>query len=183
MTAAQQRSFYFPAWRKAAKVQGWSDKLTGIDLVATRRANWGGPEVDKLYGKLWFVALGLADLDEAEFSTDHLRHACNHLATAGKKRHSADLNNAETNRVVALLHLFTDPDDLDAMHAWLNPEIAAREGMLVQLRSLAPVAYIEAVSRGKFDRADWQHLGTRELSQLLFTIKTRARAKDLAAAH
>lgn len=177
MTTAQQRRFYFPAWNKAAKVHGWKPSLKGADLHATRKVTWGGPEVDKIYGKLWFIALGLADLEDRDVCADDLRHACN-LAATGRKRHSEDLNNRETNRVVALLELLADPDNLSAMNAWLHPDLAAREGVLAQIRKLAPLAYIISVSRGKFSRDDWENLPDQELSQLLFTIKARARAKD-----
>lgn len=180
MTTAQQRRFYFPAWNAAAKVHGWKPSLKGMALLATRKAAWGGPEVDKLYGKLWFIALGLADLEDREFCADHLRHACNLAATGGKKRHSEDLNNKETNRVVALLELLADPENLHAMNAWLHPDAAAREGVLIQIRKLAPLAYIISISRGKFSRDDWENLTDVELSQLLYTIKARARSKAAA---
>ncbi len=176
MTPAQQRRFYFPAWNAAARVHGWKPSLKGMDLHATRKATWGCPEVDKLYGKVWFVALGLADLEDRDVCTDDLRHACN-LAATGRKRHSKDLNNKETNRVVALLELLADPDNLSAMNAWLHPDLAAREGVLAQIRKLAPIGYIISVSRGKFGRDDWENLDDRELGQLLFTLKARARSK------
>jgi hypothetical protein len=179
VTTAQQRSFYFPAWNRAAAVHGWKASLKGADLRATRKATWGGPEVDKVYGKLWFIALGLADLEERDVCAADLRHACN-LAATGKKRHSEDLNNKETNRVVALLELLVDPENLAAMNAWLHPDAAAREGVRVQIRKLAPLAYIISVSRGKFSRDDWENLPDHELSQLLFTLKARARSSRTA---
>ena len=177
MTTAQQRSFYFPAWNRAAAVHGWKASLKGADLRATRKATWGSAEVDKIYGKLWFIALGLADLEEREFCVTDLRHACNLTATGGKKRASEALNNSETNRVVALLELLADPENLAAMNAWLHPGAAAREGVLAQIRKLAPAAYTEAVSMNKFGRRDWENLSDVELGQLLFTLKGRARAK------
>ncbi len=177
MTTAQRRRLYFPAWNAAAKVHGWKPSLKGMALLATRQAAWGGPEVDKLYGKLWFIALGLADLEDREFCADHLRHACNLAATGGKKRHSEDLNNKETNRVVALLELLANPINLHAMNAWLHPDAAAREGVLIQIRKLAPLAYIISISRGKFSRDDWESLPDAELSQLLYTLKARARSR------
>ena len=179
MTTAQQRKFYHPRFRRAAAAHGWRESLRGADLAATRKFSWGAPTVNALYAKVWFIGLGLAELEEREFVLADLRHACNLVATS-RKRHSKELNNREVNRVVALFDLLADPDDLAAMNAWLHPDLAARAGVLAQLHQLAPWAYVAEVARGKFHTPEWETLGDRELQQLLFTIKDRARSRGRA---
>lgn len=193
MTTAQQRRFYFPAWNAAAAAHGWKG-MVGDRLRATKKTPWGAPQVDKIYRAIWLVAESLADEREAPGSLceEDLRHACNHLASEGKTTSCRQLNTRQISRVVRGLlgwtdwdapgkpfrpGLLIDPYDTYAILAWDNPELAAREGVLIQLRKLAPLAYIISVSRGKFSRDDWENLTDAELSQLLFTLKARARSK------
>ena len=76
--------------------------------------------------KVLTTAEVLAHGHHRSVTADDLRRGCNVVATG--KISSGDLDNKQTNRVVALFKLLTDPDDLDAVMNWLHPENARSAG-------------------------------------------------------
>lgn len=180
MTKGQRLGFYFPTWNKVCRVHGWKSRLRGQELLATRRDSWGSPEVDALYRKVWFIALGLADREDRDVTITDLRHACSQMVNPSLV-HSADLNNTETNRVVALFDLLADPDDLNAMTKWLYPENAAKAGLIVSIKRKAPLAYYTAIAKDKFGEGAIDDLDEKQLRQLLATVTARMAKKRKVA--
>lgn len=178
MTSRQTKAYYFPAWNKAARALGWKPSLRGMDLAATRKLSWGLAEVNALYCRVWMTALGIAERDETDLCPDHLRRACNLIATenTGRKESSAKLTSADANRVVALFDLLANAEDVEAMARWEFPERAEKDGLVARIRTLAPYAYIAQVARDKFGFGDWETFNVPALKQLLFTITARARS-------
>jgi hypothetical protein len=164
MTELQQRRFYFPAWRECSIANGWimARGRLQADLAAQRAeyATWPEPALG-LYLKVITVAEQLALSSHRAIVPDDLRHACNIVATG--RQNSGSLDNKQTNRVVNLFRLLRDPDDLDAVMNWENPENADRKSFVAFLKKRFNEAALIAISRNAFDTSDWDSLDIAKL--------------------
>ena len=178
MNEAQQRRFYFPCWNSCAVANGWfmvKGRLRA-DLVAQREeyATWSEPGRE-MYLKVvttaeQFARAGHRVVTEGKPFYD-LRYACNVAATG--RIHSEDLDNKQTNRVVALFKLLTDPDDLDAVMNWLHPENAERGSFVAFLRKRAHEALLITIAKNAFDTDAWDELPIEKLRWLAKELKNR----------
>ena len=174
MTDNQQRRFYFPAWNGCAVANGWvmvKGRLRAdIGNLKPEVQSW--PEPAREMGlKVLVTAEQVASQQHRAVVADDLRHACNYVA-AGKLS-SGDLDNKQTNRVVALFNLLADPEDLDAVMNWLHPENAERGSFVSFLRRKAHEATLRAISNEAFQTKNWEELPIEKLRWLAKELKNR----------
>lgn len=174
MTEAQQRRFYFPCWNACAVANGWfmvKGRLRA-DLVTQREeyAAWSDP-ARELYLKVVTTAEQLALQNHRHVVADDLRRGCNVVATG--KISSGDLDNKQTNRVVALFKLLADPEDLDAVMNWIHPENAERGSFVAFLKKKAHEGLIVTIARNAFATSDWESLPIEKLRWLAKELKNR----------
>lgn len=170
MTPAQS-AMYFRAWGRVSKLHGW--RTSGGRIVGVQAASWGRPVTSELYAAVWELARVLADEAMSDVTPDHIRHAVTHLAL-GEHVSSREYTNKQFDRVLALLRLLTDPDDVKAMLDWQDRD--GHRGRRVRqeytLRH-AQGAYVRSVSADKDGTRNWQALDDERLNQLHMTIKNR----------
>ena len=139
------------------------DGLVAINNLG-RNVQFGRLENDQL------TTLALSDYtafphldDESQFDLDF--HAVAHsrgFGVVGVLNHygfinwyrtgkikSGELDNKQTNRVVALFKLLTDPDDLDAVMNWLHPENAERGSFVAFLKKRAHEGTLIAIAHAR----------------------------------
>lgn len=174
MTEAQQRRFYFPVWNTCAVANGWfmvKGRLRAdLDAQREERATWSDP-AREVYLKVVTAAEQLALADHTAVTADHLRRGCN-LVAAGKVS-SGDLDNKQTNRVVALFRLLADPDDLEAVMTWLNPDRAEHGSFVAFLKKRAHDGVLISIARNAFDTNDWESLPIEKLRWMAKELKNR----------
>lgn len=174
MTKAQKCRFYFPAWSAAAKAHGWQSQ--GAVLQSQRQECWASPDLNALYQQIWSIALEWARRDGRAVKPDDFRHAC-HAVALGRDESSADMDNAELDRIVALFKLLADPDDLRAVMAWSSPNEARRKRLLWWIRHNCVESYVVAVCRQKFGTDEITGLRFDQLSQLHMTLRNRRNSR------
>lgn len=174
MTSAQAKALYWPAWARVASVHGW--KTARGRLIGQRRPAFGGPVVDGLYQRIWNTAQALAENAVRAPLPDDFRHAC-HIIALGQDVSSLRLSNAQLDRVVALLRLLADPDDVEAMMLWSSPEDSDRRRIIWRIRRAAPLAYIDSICRDRFGPRytppNWEELPIACLRDLVRTLSSR----------
>jgi hypothetical protein len=175
MTPAQ-RQLYFRTWGACAKARGWTAR-DGREADSAWFA--AAPDLVELHTQVWNEAGALAALEGRDVSADDLRHACHRVA--GAPPSSAKLSNADLDRVLALFRLLADPDDLDAMLAWENPEASEAKRLLWAIRRLAPEAYTRALASDRFHTKNWEALPVGDLRQLALTLRLRKPGQAAAA--
>jgi hypothetical protein len=182
MTAAQKFKFYFPAWTACVRANSWRKergRLVGHNLQpATGNLQ---PELAKVFTFATQRALQAG----RSLAVDDLRHGC-HLVALGRDKSSADLTNAEVDKVVTLFHLLANPDDLDARLGWDAYARGEDPGAVRRLEwfivKSAPEAYIRSVSADKFGTRQWEQLTLPQKKHLAMTLANRRTVKIAAAA-
>lgn len=181
MTDAQRMAFYLPAWQRAFAIHWQRAGKLGCVPRDGRPAN---PHVAVIEE----AALALAQAAGRRLPTEEmLRHAATAVATTHYAAHdprakittsSKALTTAQTNHLVALLDLLTDPDNLAASVRWDHPERAEAEAVDQAIRQF-PAAYVAALARSARFRTDcWQGMELGERKQLLMTLRNRARSSQ-----
>ena len=183
MTHAQLKWFYMPAWRRCAHANDWTMSRGRLvaDLAAQREESlqWKEPYGPTLRQVLDLAAQLAAKIHRAIIADD-LRHACNVVATG--RESSKNLTNPQVNRVVSLFNLLRDPEDLDAIMAWLHPENAERASFISFLRKQASEEALCAISRNAYDTIFWEDLELSKLRWMCTEVKSRKRKLDVANA-
>ncbi len=171
MTTRQQRFLYFPAWRRALAA-GWAKR----DGVLFPRPALQPAQRD-LVEQIHTQASSHVARQYRGVDADDLRHAA-HVVAIGRDKSSAQLTNAETDRVLALCRVIANPDDIQAILDWENRSGPDRRRLLwVIEHGPAPEAYVQTVANGKFGTADLRKLSTPQLLMLATTLSARYRAK------
>lgn len=169
MTDAQKFRFYFPAWQAVVRAYGWrkskgrlvtadtapsaGEELTRVQVLATQRALQAGRSL----------------------TVEDLRHGA-HIVALGRDKSSADLTNADLDRVVTLFAVLADPDNLAARLKWdaylrgEDPGAVARVEYFIRR---APEAYVRAVSHGRFGTRQWEALTVAQKRLLSMTLANR----------
>jgi hypothetical protein len=172
MTPLARTHFYFPAWSQLARARAWRTK-DGRLLASPPAADQSAATLpDQLLRLVWTAAAQLARRDLTALKPDHLRHAVTIVALKRDKS-SRDFTDDEADRVVTLMRLLADPDNLDHLQSWLDPDIARRRRLEWRARQVPP-AYIAQLSADKFGTRNWQSLTTDQLRQLVLTLRHRA---------
>lgn len=187
MTPNQQRRFYFPLWNAAANHHGWI-MIKGRLIAPRPESDSGATEVEQLIASIWAHAETLAQKAHRAITADDLRHAC-HIVALGKDKSSADITSKELDRLADLFRLLAQPDSIDLMRAWLEPEIGQRKRQVLAIRRYAATItggnefqtepYICKIAEAKFGarfrNPFWEDLDLRDLTQLAITLSERAR--------
>ena len=174
MTTKQQRFLYFPAWNRVTLAHNWT--MSKGRLQGRRQETWAHAEPAELYQRVWEAAGNLARAGHRAITPEDLRHAC-HVVALGRDKSSTDMDNQETDRVVTLFRILADPDDLDAILAWTNPENSERKRYVASIRQRADFKYIDKLCRDKFSGTYttpfYEDLPMPQLKQLYLTIRAR----------
>jgi hypothetical protein len=162
MTPAQKTRFYLPAWTAA-----WRANWHMVEGRVTALPNLPPNEFRDTVAA---VAAELCAKEDRLPKADDIRRACTFVAT--KKHSSKGLNTAQTNRLVSLLKLLVNPENLAAMVGWTSPQQAADQALDARLRKF-PQAYAEQISYGKFGTIRYMSLSHTQKSHLLWTLNNR----------
>jgi len=174
MTTRQLHALYFPAWARALKANWRTDRGCAVPADG-RRTSDTLVQVEE-------AAVAAARRLMRAPKIEDLRHAC-HVVAIGRDKSSKDLNNAELDRVLAVLRILADPDDLSAVIARDNPETDARRRYEWAIaHSGHPEAYIRTIAGTKFGSGNWKALPMPQLKMLSMTLKNRRPVTDLPAA-
>lgn len=174
MNNAQRQRFYFPAWRACERALGWKmikNRLVA-DLEGQRAEPISSPAREERARVIDLAESLAAKAHRAVIAAD-LRHACNHVASGGMTVHSEDMDNHATTMAVRLFALLADPNDLDAVGAWLDPEEADRKDYAAWLATLAPEATLRAISLNTWGNGDWEKQDMPRLRWLARTVKEK----------
>lgn len=171
MTDKQLTKFYLPAWSRLAKALNW--RMEDGRMLAERLPRHGHPTADQEYQKVWDAADSFAWQSQRAVRPDDLRHAVNCVATG--RVSAKEMDNKQTNRVVSLMKLLTDPDNLKAVSEWLDPDIAEKRGLLERINLHR--AYAINIARDQFRTPDLDSLKVEQLRTLVWTVTNRHRAK------
>ncbi len=172
MTDAQKYKFYFPAWTACVRANGWRKERGRVVL------DGGASRNDELAKVLTFATQRALQAGRS-LAVDDLRHGCHWLAL-GRDKSSADLTNADLDRVVNVFELLTDPDNLavrlkfDAYLRGEDPGAIARVEYFIRR---CPDAYVRALSAGKFGTRQWENLTISQKKQLSMTLANRKPAQ------
>jgi hypothetical protein len=160
-----QKSFYFKLWSAACKANGWRTEAGRVQLDKTIKSEHSD--------KVVYLAKRIAVNETRGLKLDDLRHAATIVATGKAISSKADWKPVEFGRLKTLLELLTNPDDLNAVTHWNNPDMETKKFLIGGIRRLAPEAYIRKISGGKFDTIYWEDLSILQLRHLLMTLKNR----------
>lgn len=103
---------------------------------------------------------------------DDIRHAV-HVVALGKDKSSKDLTNREFDRVLCLLRLLIDPDNLEEVIRWENPDLDERK-RLVWFIDNFPAQYVRQIASDKFKQPGLDQLSMAQLRMLATTLRNRA---------
>jgi len=187
MTEKQRKFFYFPAWNRCASANDWrmakGRLVADLDNQAADCERW--PELAYgLYLRVTQAAFIRAEQLHRGVTAEDLRHAC-HIVCFGRDKSSEDLSNHEVNRVVVLFRLLSEPEDLDAVMDWLNPDQADKRALVQFLKKLAPEGTLCAISRNAYHTIYWEDLDVQQIRWILKQVKNRKAetARPMAAEH
>lgn len=181
MTTDQRQHFYFPAWRMCAKALGWTMAKGRLvaDLDGQRAEAIASPAREERL-KVLDLAEQFARQAHRAVHADDLRHACNYVASAGKTASTGAMDNHATTMAVRLFALLADPDDLQAVGDWLNPEEADRRDYAAWMKRLAPEATLIAIARNAWDTTDWEAQDMPRLRWLARQVKEQSQRRGAA---
>ncbi len=170
MTERQAKALYWPAWGKVAWLHGW--RLEQRRLAGPRLESWGGPETTAVYLRVWQHADSAALRHCRAPLPDDLRHGV-HVAALGRDKSSADLTNIELDRVLCVLRLLADPDDLRAMEDWLDPDTATKRRRIGWLKACVSEAYLWKVVADMHPTTDLELLNPRQIEDIYDVLRHR----------
>lgn len=125
------------------------------------------------YWALWSKACEVKGWNKQD---DSWRHAVHQKALGYDTSHQ-HMDNREVDRVFKTLELLADPDNLDAVLFFENPEREEKKRLLWRIERTAPKPYIESISADKFGTIYYADLETAQLEHLRNTLTNRMRAK------
>lgn len=164
MTERQAKHLYWPAWGRAFR-RNWAMERGRLSrLPDATNSEWMDAVVVN--------ALALARRHHRAPIADDLRHAC-HAVACGRAISSKDLNNAQVDRVLTLFALLEDPDNLDAVMRWQNPQLDAERRVDWAITHTAPEAYVRQIAGDKYGTRMWEWLDIGQKRNLLMTLKNR----------
>lgn len=173
MTEAQKFHFYFPAWNACVRAHGWrkeKGRLVGAGLSTLDPR----PSTEELAKVLTF-AHQRAITAGRSVTTEDLRHAA-HIVALGRDKSSADLTNAEVDRVVTLFKLLADPDNLSVRLDWdayLRGEDPGSVKRVEFYIRKCPEAYVRSLSASLFGTRIWENLTVKQKARLSMTLANR----------
>jgi hypothetical protein len=172
MTPRQHKSFYFPAWNKCARAQGWHTQAA----IQNPQSSIPNPQFAALLASQILVAAAqLARADHRGLTPSDFRHACT-IVALGQDKSSLALTNREVQRVVDLFRVLAEPENLSAIAHWNDPELAEKENLIGAAQAKAPAAYVMAILKDRFHSTVMSDLSVRQLRLLCLTLNQRSAA-------
>lgn len=169
----KQSHLYLRMWRDAVAANHWHT-AKGAAVIDPERLTEMGSNVVAM-------ARAMALADARACKLEDLRHAC-HVLALGRDKSSKDLTNAELDRVLSVIRLVTDGEDIDALIALDHPEIGVEKRLNWAIEHAAPEAYVRQVAGDKYGTRLWEGLHLDQKHQLLMTLKSRSRSRQEPAA-
>jgi hypothetical protein len=157
-----QTQLYLRTWGAAWKANWFTHKGS---VQALR------PELGQWAETVEAAAEAIARRQHRAVKQDDIRHAV-HLVALGKDKSSKDLTNREFDRVLCLLRLLTDPDDLEAVIKWEHPELDERKRLLWTIHR-SPEAYVRDLCMDRFRTSDLDSLSDAQIKMLAMTLRNR----------
>jgi hypothetical protein len=171
-----QEKLYWRLWGRVCHANDWRWVKGRILQTAERK-------LSEHHAAVWKCAEALARANQRGVTADDLRHGC-HMYAIGRDRPHLELKPAvECSRVFTLFKLLIEPEDLDAVMDWQNPERDERRRLVVGIQRMAPFAYIDAICRDKFRNYTspfFEDLDLDQLRHLRVTLASRARRKGVS---
>jgi hypothetical protein len=168
MTERQQKRFYFPAWNECVLANQWRMEKKRLIIPEDRLTAEGRQVVD--------FALQRAAAEHRGPTLDDLRHAA-HIVAFGRDKSSTSLTNAETDKIVTLFRLLTDPENLDAVIAWAAYLRGEDPGSVKRVEwfitNAAPDAYVRQIAADRFGTRQWENLNLGQKRSLAMTLSNR----------
>ncbi len=159
MLSPAQVELYGRRWSACCQANQW--RQARGRLVPDAR----GAATSEYHAQVWALAEQHALKMHRGVGLDDLRRAVT-ASIAGRFCSTKDLTNAQFTRLLDLLNLLSDPDNLAAVVAWQHPENREREHKIRQLRSLRHEAVIAHVSQDIFQTMNWEELPLPQLEAL-----------------
>lgn len=184
MTPNQRKFLYFPAWHKCAKVNGWvmSQGRLGVDLAAQALERIPSPAFDERFKVIERAEFFARQAHRAPVADD-LRHACNYVASAGRATSSEALSGRPLTLAVRLFRLLADPDNIQAVMDWLNPDEADRKDYCEWVARNVPEPTLRAIAQNAWGEADWRSQPMPRLRWLHKQAAHKPASKNAKAAH
>lgn len=180
MTADQRKYFYFPLWSALAKACDWKMEggrlMTDLDLQL-RAAVHFPDHARQLVTDIITKAKAEAQQDQRAATADDLRHACNLVASGGKTASSTKFTQRHLNHFDRLCAVLTDPENVSATIAWLNPNEDDRQRTIRYLAKLANEGRLRAIALNAWGVSDWETLDQARLDALQAELKKNAWSK------
>lgn len=169
----KQEKLYWRLWWRVCHVNDWRFLKGRIAAEAQR-------DTSEHHLAVWKCAADLARANQRSVTADDLRHGC-HVHAIGRDKRHLDLHPTnECSRVFTLFKLLIEPEDLDAVMDWQDPDRDEKRRLVVGIKRMAPFAYIDSICRDKFDNYQspfYEDLDLSQLRQLRVTLESRRRRK------
>jgi hypothetical protein len=143
---------------------------------------WESPDLNETVSKIYELADLRAAADGREVTPEDFRHAATALAL-GRHASSKAFSNADFDKVLALLRLLADPQNLKNILAHQDGGLAGERRRHVHVITQADEFYWQRIAGDKFGHADLDRLTLAELRQLSLTIRNRRAARASATAN
>lgn len=172
MNSAQTK-LYWGTWQAAAKAHGWNSKAGIAAALVDYHAGktWESPGLNRTLTTIYQLSEFSAQCD---VTADDLRHACTVFAV-GRNGSSKSFTNADFDRVLALLRLLGDPQNLKNLVAFQDGESGERRRH-IHVITQAGAPYWQSIARDRFGHTDLDRLTLAQLRQLSLTIRNRLQA-------
>jgi hypothetical protein len=168
MTDAQKFKIYFPAWNACCRANAWSMRGGMVQFDGSRLSEEGA--------KVMTFARQRAVMQHRPMTLNDIRHGV-HWIALGRDKSSSHLTNAELDRVVSLLRLLSDPDDLSARMRWDAYARGEDPGAVTRLdyfiRTAAPDAYVRKMALDMCGTRTWEDLGMAQKQVLSRALSQR----------
>lgn len=161
-----QEKLYWRLWGRVCHANDWRWAKGRILPTAER-------DTSEHHQAVWSLAGSIAAQHHRAVTADDLRHACHVHATGRDKTHMDLDKKAEVSRLFTLFKLLIEPNDLDAVMDWENPERDQRR-RYVSLIKKYPFAAVDKIARARF-KGDYhspffEDLQLWQLKQLTITL-------------
>jgi len=156
----RQKSYYWRLWRACQAANRWYTIKGRLQIDRGRLTAQGGQVLGH--------AEALAQQAHRAITLDDLRHGC-HIAALGHDKSMLDLTNADFDRVLSVMRLVQDGEDLDAAKRLVNPKIGTRARLIHSIASV-PDEFVRHIAADRFGTRLWEDLDTPQLHQLRMTL-------------
>src|ERR1043166_2597450 len=130
----KQEAFYWRLWSRVCHANDWRFFKGRIGADAQR-------DTSEHHRAVWRAAGALAAKAQRSVTADDLRHGCHVYAIGRDKPHLELHPTNEVSRVFQLFRLLIEPNDLDAVMDWQDPDRDERRRLVVGIKRMAPFAY------------------------------------------